>query len=78
MVKPVNAYWTAVDEDQLVDLLFERKASAGDGGNFKEPTFREVSAILTPRVVKGGPKTVKACQNKWAAVSFPCIFCLLS
>ncbi|GLB39525.1 hypothetical protein LshimejAT787_0700350 [Lyophyllum shimeji] len=60
-----NAVWTTQDEHKLLELLLERKASAGDGGNFKEAVFQEVSDILTPLVTKGGPKTVKACQNKW-------------
>jgi hypothetical protein len=63
-----NAFWTAQDKDKLLDLLFEHKASAGDGGNFKEAIFQEVSEILTPLVSKGAPKTVKACQNKWTSV----------
>lgn len=61
--------WTLQDEDKLVDFLFENRASAGDGGNFKESAFQEISAILTPLVSKGGPKTVRSCQNKWATVS---------
>ncbi|KAF8064913.1 hypothetical protein FPV67DRAFT_1418784, partial [Lyophyllum atratum] len=60
-----NAVWTTEDEHKLLELLLERKASAGDAGNFKETIFQEVSDILTPLVTKGGPKTVKACQNKW-------------
>ncbi|KAG6874731.1 hypothetical protein C0992_006807 [Termitomyces sp. T32_za158] len=62
----MKTIWTSEDEKKFLDLLLERKASAGDGGNFKETCFQEVSDILTALVTRGGPKTVKACQNKWS------------
>jgi hypothetical protein len=63
-----HAFWTQDDEDQLIDFLLDHRAAAGDRGNFKEVTFQALSALLTPLVTKGGPKTVRACQNKWNAV----------
>ena len=65
-----HAFWTPDDEDQLVNFLLDHRASAGDGGNFKEATFQALSPILAPLVMRGGPKTVHACQNKWNAVRF--------
>ncbi|KAG6818726.1 hypothetical protein H0H93_002478 [Arthromyces matolae] len=62
-----KAIWSDEDEKKFLELLLYRKSAAGDGGNFKEAVFQEVSDVLTPLVTKGGPKTVKACQNKWSA-----------
>jgi hypothetical protein len=55
-----NAFWTAQDKDKLLDLLFECKASAGDGGNFKEAIFQVVSEILTPFSPE---RSTKDCQS---------------
>ncbi|KAG6905951.1 hypothetical protein DXG01_016695 [Tephrocybe rancida] len=63
-----NAYWTEQDEDKLVEYLYNNRSRSGDGGSFRKPVFQEVSNILTPLRKKGGPKTVKACQNKWATL----------
>ena len=65
-----HAFWTPDNEDQLINFLMDHRAAVGDGGNFKEVTFQALSALLTPLVTKGGPKTVRACQNKWNAVRF--------
>lgn len=65
-----HAVWTPGDEDKLLDFLLEHRAAAGDGGNFKEATFQGISGLLTPLVTKGGPKTVRACQNKWNSVRY--------
>ncbi|KAJ8517336.1 hypothetical protein ONZ45_g5438 [Pleurotus djamor] len=61
-----NARWTASDEDTLVHFLYEHKSEAGDGGNFKKPTFVAASALLTPLITIGGPKPWKSCSSKWS------------
>ncbi|KAG6863088.1 hypothetical protein C0995_007811, partial [Termitomyces sp. Mi166 len=60
-----KASWKLADEKKLVEFFFEHRASASDGGSFWRSLFQEISDILTPLCIKGGPKTVKACQNKW-------------
>src|SRR5271163_174705 len=63
------AQWTLADETLFLNCLIEIKAASGDGTNFKMPQFTTVSAVVDPKRTKGGPKTAKSCQNKWAAVS---------
>lgn len=36
-----KAYWNDADVIKLLEVLKEEKASAGDGGNFKAPTFKK-------------------------------------
>lgn len=64
----IPAAWTESDTKRLVSELRQRKAQSGDGGNFKKATFEEVAAILEVQRTVGGPKTWKACSNKWGAV----------
>ena len=68
-----HAFWTPDNEDQLVNFLMDHCAAVCDRRNFKEVTFQALSAILTPlpvviKKMKGGLKTVCACQNKWNVV----------
>ncbi|TFK43026.1 hypothetical protein BDQ12DRAFT_595635 [Crucibulum laeve] len=63
-----NTLWTAADELLLLNFLRDHAAAAGDGGNFKLVTFTAAGAVLELKCTKGGPKTAKACQNKWTQV----------
>jgi len=63
------AIWTPREEAALVDFLVENKAEAGDGGNFKNVTFQRAALSIAPLHERGALKTVKSCQNKYAAVS---------
>jgi hypothetical protein len=65
---PAAAQWTLSDEKHLVEYLHEHRAASGDGANFKIPTFQAAAAVVEASRTIGGPKTAKACQNKWAAV----------
>src|ERR1700677_94555 len=75
--------WTSSDEQVLVNFLHDHRAASGDGANFKMATFQAAAAILEAGCTTGGPKTAKACQNKWASVcllyfiskSFLTMFC---
>lgn len=68
MAKDNPAHWTAEDEVVLIDFLLTHAAAAGDGGNFKMVTFNAAAPVVDAKRVKGGPKTAKACQNKYNAV----------
>ncbi|KAG6882130.1 hypothetical protein C0992_012657, partial [Termitomyces sp. T32_za158] len=65
MASVSKASWDLADEKKLIEFFFEHRASAGDGGSFRRSFFQEISNILTSLCIKGGLKTVKACQNKW-------------
>ncbi|KAF8806056.1 hypothetical protein BYT27DRAFT_7224436 [Phlegmacium glaucopus] len=43
-------------------------AAAGDGASFKMVTFNAAAIVVDVIRTKGGPKTPKACQNKWAVL----------
>jgi hypothetical protein len=62
------AQWTAEDEVILIDFLLLHAAAAGDGGNFKMVTFNGAAPVVDAKRAKGGPKTGKACQNKYNSV----------
>lgn len=66
--------WTAAEEKALVDFLHENRSEAGDGGNFKKPTFQRAAECVALLAVNGHTKDVKSCQNKWSAVSY--FYCL--
>jgi hypothetical protein len=63
-----QAMWTTEDETTLLEFLFQHRASAGDGSSFKMTTFHGAVPVLEATRTKGGPKTAKSCQNKWAMV----------
>ena len=69
---PAGAVWTSAEETALVEFLVENRSEAGDGGNFKSPTFQQAVAHIAPLLKEGPVKTVKSARNKWTAV------CLLS
>lgn len=66
---PAGAVWTSAEETAFVDYLVDHKAEAGDGGNFKTTTYQRVISHIAPLHESGAIKTVKACRNKWTAVS---------
>ncbi|KAG6873616.1 hypothetical protein C0995_013547 [Termitomyces sp. Mi166 len=64
-----NASWSTKDETVLLDFLLTHAMAAEDGGNFEMVTFTAAAAaMLEKKHMKGGPKTGKACQNKWNAL----------
>ena len=45
-VSKERAIWTADDDEFLATFLLEHKAEAGDGANFKNPTFSALGKEL--------------------------------
>ncbi|KAF8148122.1 hypothetical protein K438DRAFT_1779720 [Mycena galopus ATCC 62051] len=62
---PKNSAWTAADETKLLDFLAQEAAAAGDGANFKAPTYTSAAALLNQSITKGGPKTADSCKSKY-------------
>lgn len=65
---PTQAVWTQVDEETLIEYLFQHRAAAGDGSSFKITTFNGVVDLLEAMRTRGGHKTAKSIQNKWTMV----------
>lgn len=63
-----HADWSQKDEEILIAFLLEHKASAGDGGSFKKPTWTAAAAHMAQFHTKGGPKTWESCKGKWDRV----------
>ena len=63
-----NADWSLSDEGKLIAFLVECKASAGDGGTFKKPTWVAAAAHMAQFCTKGGPKSWESCKGKWDRV----------
>jgi len=60
--------WSEKDEIELINFLIEHKAEAGDSATFKSVVWNAASQLLEKSRVKGGPKTSKACSDKWTRV----------
>ncbi|KAJ7047967.1 hypothetical protein C8F04DRAFT_914258, partial [Mycena alexandri] len=60
------AHWTEADEKALIEHLIDNLDKAGDGKNFKKPVFTSAAAALNLIRTEGGPKTFRACQNKYS------------
>ena len=68
-----RAVWTIEDESALISFLIEHKSEAGDGVDFKQPTWVSAAQELAKRVPhKGAPKTADSCKNKWSKVQISC------
>ena len=52
----------------LIDYLHDHWAEAGDGGNFKVPTFNAAAEHLAPLLTQGGKKIGTMCKTKWVSV----------
>ena len=53
------ASWDTAGGAALIDfLLLEHRSEAGDGINFKAPTFKKAAIHMAPLTVKGGVKSV--------------------
>ncbi|KIO02906.1 hypothetical protein M404DRAFT_147000, partial [Pisolithus tinctorius Marx 270] len=61
--------WSDKDTFALLDFIDSHKATAGDGLNFKAPFWNACAASpMLANPEKGGPKTPKACKEKWKRV----------
>lgn len=66
----LKASWNDEETSGLVDFLWEHKAEAGEGGNFKDATFNTAAQHIAPFWRSGSVKTAKHCKTKWQSVSF--------
>ena len=69
-----NANWNIDETNELVQYLWDHRAEAGDGGNFKSQTLTAAMQHITPYHSQGPVKDVKHVKRKWTAVSDQCIF----
>ena len=64
--------WIGDNIIQLINCLIDHKSDAGDSATFKSSVWTSVSEELEKTRIqekgKGGPKTSKACSDKWAKV----------
>jgi hypothetical protein len=60
--------WPLEAEIELINFLIEHKAEVGDLATFKPVIWNAASELLEKSRVKGGPKTSKACSEKWSRV----------
>jgi len=65
---PTGAIWTAAEETVFVNFLVDNKSGAGDGRNFKAPTFQQAANHISTLHERGPIKTAKIAHNKWTTV----------
>jgi hypothetical protein len=63
------AQWVLPEETSFIQYLVDNFSEAGDGGNFKMPTFEAAAMHIAPLHQRGAAKTGKMCQTKYTAVS---------
>ena len=63
-----RAMWTEVEVDALVNYMFDHRAEAGDGGNFKASTYTAAAAHIAQFTTPPHTKSVKSLQGKWQSV----------
>jgi hypothetical protein len=64
-----RAYWSLDDEAALIKFLTQRKAEAGDGGNFPKKIWNAAAVEMAKQPnFRGGPKTPSSCSSKWNRV----------
>jgi hypothetical protein len=73
LVAPERANWSDEEVTTLVNYLYENRAAAGDGGNFKQTIFNAVAVEIAPLLKQGAKKTGVMCKTKWASVKQVCI-----
>jgi hypothetical protein len=64
-----RCHWNDTETTHLVDYLWQHRAQAGDGGNFKTATFHAAAQHIAEFRTLGPVKTVKHLQSKWSTVS---------
>ncbi|KAF8228806.1 hypothetical protein L208DRAFT_1289656, partial [Tricholoma matsutake] len=69
--------WTKQEEELLILFLCDNKDKQADGGNFRAIVWNDAVKHLAPHHKKGGVKTVKACQSRYAWVR-DCLSYLIS
>ena len=65
-----KAHWNDKETNALLDVMYEHRAEAGDGSNFKKTTYTAAEAALkSASLLTSGPqKTAKWCKTKWNSV----------
>ncbi|KAF8232187.1 hypothetical protein L208DRAFT_1157890, partial [Tricholoma matsutake] len=58
--------WSKKEEELLILFLCDNKDKQADGGNFRAVVWNDAVKHLALHRKKGGVKTVKACQSKYA------------
>ena len=64
-----RADWNDAETTAFVEYLWEHRAEGGDGGNFKDVTFRAAAEHIADKLTAGPTKTPKRCKTKWTSVS---------
>ncbi|KAJ6493692.1 hypothetical protein C8R47DRAFT_1269881 [Mycena vitilis] len=63
-----DAVWLEPDEKVLLEYLGEHVSEGNENKAFKPVTFRRAAAEVNKIRTKGGPKTYKSCQQKYASL----------
>ena len=66
--------WNRMDEINLLNFLMEHRGEQGDGDSFKTSVWTAAALELEKSRIKGGPKTSKACSDKWNRVRRICFW----
>jgi hypothetical protein len=64
-----KAAWTSEETTAFVNFLYENRAEAGDGGNFKATTHANAAEAISHLLRVGPKKTGKMCKTKYTGVS---------
>lgn len=70
-----RAEWNDKETNTFVEYLWEHRAEGGDGGNFKDVTFRAAAEHIADMLTAGRIKTPKCCKTKWTSVSHWLVNC---
>jgi hypothetical protein len=70
-----RADWNEAETTAFVNYLWEHRAEGGDGGGFKDVTFRGASMHIASFLAAGPAKTPKHCKTKWTSVSYYSVNC---
>ena len=71
MSEPVceNAVWDKNETDKMMKYIQDHVALAGDGGNFKDPTYQAAATYIDPYHKSGPIKMAKHVKGKYKSVS---------
>jgi hypothetical protein len=64
-----RCFWTLDDETHLIQYIATHQAKSGDGMDFDKTFWTSASIETSKHTIQGAPKTIDACQSKWAQVS---------
>ncbi|KAG1889688.1 uncharacterized protein F5891DRAFT_987277 [Suillus fuscotomentosus] len=61
-----RCFWTLDDETHLIQYIAAHHAKGGDRMNFDKTFWTAASIETSKHTTQGAPKTINACQSKWA------------